>query len=166
MRWKKDKDRWYVDVIDADCIPIYEAEITKFYDKYRLEIRVTGYKEMPRTTYYSDINEAKRYFEQYLKETIEHFTTCLGRVKNDDRLKEIADYYGLEGQELKLIEEMAELTQAIIKGKHDHVSEEIADVEIMLEQVKYLGHYHPEAYREFKIARQLKRMERNEEHNA
>lgn len=83
----------------------------------------------------------------------------------DERLKRIADNYDLEGQELKLIEEMAELTQAIIKGKHDHVSEEIADVEIMLEQVKYLGHYHPEAYREFKIARQLKRMEYESKRN-
>lgn len=85
-----------------------------------------------------------------------------GQVMIDENLKRIADNYGLENQELKLIEEMAELTQAIIKGNYDHICEEMCDVEIMLEQVRYLGSYHPEAYRPFKIARQLKRMEARE----
>lgn len=86
----------------------------------------------------------------------------------DERLKEIADHYKLEMQELKLIEEMAELTQAIIKGDKSHVYDELADVEIMLEQIKYLGRYDQEIInycKEAKINRQLKRIE-NEEHNA
>lgn len=71
-------------------------------------------------------------------------------------LKKIADHYGYEEQSLQLIEECGELIQAICKyrravlGKGQPVAEgvkeialesiieEIADVEVMLEQVKYL----------------------------
>ena len=70
----------------------------------------------------------------------------------------VADKYGYDPQSRQLIEEMAELTQAINKfwrknmqcGKleadqvllsgeaYDNIVEEIADVEILLEQIKYL----------------------------
>ena len=59
-----------------------------------------------------------------------------------DELKEIADTLGYEEQSMQLIEEMAELTQAI--NKHRRYStkdtlfnliEELADVNIVLEQV-------------------------------
>lgn len=78
----------------------------------------------------------------------------------NEKLQQIADYYGYEAQSRQLIEEMAELTQAINKlwrcenglidqrvymlpevrrSIHlDNVVEEIADVEICLEYVKYL----------------------------
>lgn len=64
----------------------------------------------------------------------------------DDKLKTIARHYRKK-QLLKLIEEMAELTQAIVKNinepysreNYENVIEEIADVEIVLEQVKYLS---------------------------
>lgn len=70
----------------------------------------------------------------------------------DDRIKKIADHYGYEAQSRQLIEEMAELTQAInkkwrnengyIDGPEEiykaRVIEEITDTEIMIEQVKYL----------------------------
>lgn len=76
-------------------------------------------------------------------------------MKDLDKLNlEIADYYGYEAQSNQLIEECAELIQAINKHKRvmhngqsvnmtlkesiNNLSEEIADVEIMLEQVKYL----------------------------
>lgn len=70
--------------------------------------------------------------------------------------KENAKYYGYEAQSLQLIEECAELIQAVNKYRRavarmgesvaedkkavalDNLVEEIADVEIMLEQVKYL----------------------------
>ena len=77
-----------------------------------------------------------------------------------DKMQRIADYYGYEAQSRQLIEEMAELTKAINKlwrcengltdqrvymlpevrrSTHlDSVIEEIADVEICLEYVKYL----------------------------
>lgn len=71
-------------------------------------------------------------------------------------LKKIADYYGYEAQSNQLVEECAELIQAVSKyrravlGKGQPVAEEIkvialsniieeiADVEVMLEQIKYL----------------------------
>ncbi len=71
-----------------------------------------------------------------------------------EKVKKIADFYGLNAQMYQLIEEMAELTQAInkynrwhgvgqlVKQPHltiiNNVCEEIADVEIMLEEIKYL----------------------------
>jgi hypothetical protein len=44
--------------------------------------------------------------------------------------------FGEENQKLKTIEEMAELIQAIIKGTN--VSEELADTQIMLDQMKII----------------------------
>lgn len=76
---------------------------------------------------------------------------------NED-IKKIADTYGYEAQSRQLIEEMAELTQAINKywrkqllcGQNEIIEvplgtpeekaiiEEIADVQICIKQVKYL----------------------------
>ena len=63
----------------------------------------------------------------------------------------VADYYGYEAQSNQLVEECAELIQAVNKYRRaraadkdreqvalDNLVEEIADVEIMLEQVKDL----------------------------
>ena len=49
--------------------------------------------------------------------------------------------YGTTAQQLKLLEEMSELSKEIIKGLLDEVDranlvDEVADVEIVLEQVK------------------------------
>jgi NTP pyrophosphatase (non-canonical NTP hydrolase) len=70
--------------------------------------------------------------------------------------KKTAKYYGYEAQSNQLIEECAELIQAVNKYRRastglgvpvaedkkavalDNLVEEIADVEIMLEQIKYL----------------------------
>lgn len=89
----------------------------------------------------------------------------------------IADHYGEEHQMLKCIEEMAELTQAIIKTVHgDALHEwdypgELADVLIMAEQLRYMydksdGVFdgRVERFIDAKLSRQLKRME--EESNA
>lgn len=49
--------------------------------------------------------------------------------------------HGTDLQQLVAIEEMAELTQAIIKFKRKekhNIAEEVADVEIMLEQLKLM----------------------------
>lgn len=59
----------------------------------------------------------------------------------DNRVFTIADHYGLESQLNILQEELAELIQAVSKyrrGDPAHIIEEIADVEIMLDQVVYL----------------------------
>ena len=50
-------------------------------------------------------------------------------------LKFIADYYGLENQLGKCIEELNELIEALGHKNIDHVQEEVADVENMLEQI-------------------------------
>lgn len=71
--------------------------------------------------------------------------------------RRIADHYGYEAQSNHLIEECAELIQAINKYRramsikvkspastqirettYNNIVEEIADVEVMLEQIKYL----------------------------
>ena len=80
----------------------------------------------------------------------------------------IANHYGYESQSRQLIEEMAELMQAInkqwrnffCKDTEAKIVEEIADVEICLEQIKFLmgcGETIEEKHCE-KITRQLKRI--------
>ena len=92
---------------------------------------------------------------------------------------EIARYYGFDAQTNQLIEECAELIQAINKYKRqflrgqpvcesggktprDMIAEEIADVEVMLCQIKYLLHItdlEVEDIAENKIERTMMRME-------
>ena len=64
---------------------------------------------------------------------------------------EAVNYYGEEKQLVKAIEEMSELTKELCKvscdGLPDHmagITEEIADVEIMLEQLKIICCNHAE----------------------
>lgn len=86
----------------------------------------------------------------------------------------IAEHYGYESQSRQLIEEMAELTQAINKAwrkryddfeertkTFENIREEICDVEIMLSQIKHLLSCQDEVEqeKERKILRQLERME-------
>ena len=74
-------------------------------------------------------------------------------MTTEQKVQYIADRYGYEPQSRQLIEEMAELTVAINKAwrktfdeidkipnmdDEEHIEEEIADVEIMLLQIKYL----------------------------
>lgn len=93
----------------------------------------------------------------------------------DEKIKKIADHYGYEPQSRQLIEEMAELTQAINKVWRtrnfpctqveavraiDNLFEEIADVEIMLEQIKYLMNCYSEVdeHREQKLTERIKKI--------
>jgi hypothetical protein len=85
----------------------------------------------------------------------------------DKDLRNIAEHYGLRVQMRQLIEEMAELTQVICKSERydldtvrEHLVEEVADVEVVLEQVIYLlGDNRIEQIRAEKIARQKRRIE-------
>lgn len=93
----------------------------------------------------------------------------------DDRIKKIANHYGYETQSRQLIEEMAELTQAVnklwrfekeciggtIEIHKAKVTEEIADVEIVLGQIKYLlgVKKETEIWREKKLERTLEKIE-------
>ena len=71
--------------------------------------------------------------------------------------------YGDEAQEMMLLEEMSELQKEICKhwrGKDNarEIAEEIADVEIMLEQMKMIFHC-DDAVKLYRIQK-LKRLER------
>lgn len=92
------------------------------------------------------------------------------------KVKGIAVFYGIKSQEQVAIEECAELIQAITKSNRkkkspheliasiEDIAGEIADVLIMCEQLAYLygiGEVVNEQI-EFKISRQLDRMEKGE----
>lgn len=89
--------------------------------------------------------------------------------------KKVAEHYGYEAQSNQLIEECAELIQAVNKYRRatkrihseevdialDNLVEEIADVEIMLEQIKHLLQI-PEgdidALKRYKVKRTMERI--------
>lgn len=84
-----------------------------------------------------------------------------------DSLYKIYDYYSDDNQKMKLIEEMAELTQAILKyrqccGVEEYANyiEELADVSILLEQliINIPCQDYFEDVREGKIRRTLERI--------
>jgi NTP pyrophosphatase (non-canonical NTP hydrolase) len=66
-------------------------------------------------------------------------------MKSENIFKQAVDHFGVENQLLKLVEEMAELTQAIIKRRLNpdepkylnNMLEEVADVNILLFQITY-----------------------------
>lgn len=78
----------------------------------------------------------------------------------NDELRTIADHYGLEHQLGKCKEELGELIKAIDSLDEKAIVEEIADVEIMTEQLKQLMRADRvvELYKDYKIARQLRRI--------
>ena len=85
----------------------------------------------------------------------------------------IADHYGYPAQSNQLIEECAELIQAVNKYRRartkeeqekalDNYIEEMADVEIMLEQMKYLLRVKEEQMdkvKQYKLKRTIERFE-------
>ena len=97
-------------------------------------------------------------------------------MTTEQKIQYIADHYGYAPQSRQLIEEMAELTVAINKAwrktfdavdklpnmdDEERIEEEIADVEIMLSQIKYLlGVEEDELSRivESKLDRQIERI--------
>ena len=86
---------------------------------------------------------------------------------DDERIKTIADHYGIENQMRQLAEECSELA---VEASHSarigttvKISEEIADVLIMMEQIVYLSGIERKDIDEcmqYKLGRQMKRMEK------
>lgn len=81
----------------------------------------------------------------------------------------IVEHYGYEKQIPVWIEEMSELTKELCKWSRqglseelkEHIEEEIADVTICLDQLKYILHYTEDDLMEqykFKVKRQLDRI--------
>lgn len=97
-------------------------------------------------------------------------------MTTEQKIQYIADHYGYEPQSRQLIEEMAELTVALNKAwrktfdtvdklpnmdDEERIEEEIADVEIMLSQIKYLlevGDVELSQIIESKLDRQIERI--------
>lgn len=85
----------------------------------------------------------------------------------DKAIKEIVYHFGSYGQISKAVEELIELAEVLIKDVNkselirDHLYEELADVEIMLAQLKYIYNIDPEGLNqeiERKIERTLQRI--------
>lgn len=85
-------------------------------------------------------------------------------------IQEIAEYYGLISQMGVLQEECSELIKAASKylrygtdEKKNDIAEEIADVEIMMEQIKYLLNLYDDVQfcRKHKLVHTLDRIKRN-----
>ncbi len=92
---------------------------------------------------------------------------------NNEAIKKIANHYGFAEQSRQLMEEMAELTIALNKYHREqdypsvecavNLDEELADVTIMIEQIKYLLRItdsYFEGVVEKKLNRQLERIEK------
>ena len=62
---------------------------------------------------------------------------------HNDLYQRVMDKYGLDAQLTVVLEELSELMKEVCKVKRnighiDHLAEEVADVEIMCEQLRYL----------------------------
>ena len=97
-------------------------------------------------------------------------------IKDDNYLK-IINHYGINNQQRKLAEEVFELQEAIIieedRKKHlklncfciNDITEELADVIVILEQFKRyynISDDEIEKIKEFKVKRQMERIDNNE----
>lgn len=89
---------------------------------------------------------------------------------DEEKVKQIADFYGLKNQIKQLAEECCELSVEALhytreKGGTERISEEIVDVLIMIQQIIYLLKNDTEKlekYAEFKVNRQLDRIQREQ----
>ena len=65
-------------------------------------------------------------------------------------IRKILNHYGIEHQKSKSIEELSELIRAISRNDSKNIMEEIADVEIMIEQLKLIYWLTPEEIQDIK----------------
>lgn len=109
----------------------------------------------------------KSFISPDMAETLKDFAEKCDNAYNQQKaLKKIATHYGVTNQLNMMIEEMAELTQAICKNRreypdaYENLKEELADVIIVSNQLYYLlGSEEIDAIMQNKIDRQLKRIE-------
>lgn len=87
-------------------------------------------------------------------------------VEEKDILRAAIAKYGKQSQMLMVLEEMSELQKEICKAfrgndNAEEIADEVADVEIMLDQLKIMFQIEREVWehRRFKLARLLKRLE-------
>ena len=103
----------------------------------------------------------------WVQSSLNKYISQMNRRK--DNLLFVIDSYGVRSQEDVAIEEMAELQKAILKHRRygsketeQDIIDEIADVEIMLEQLKiiYSCYKDVENRIEYKIEREIKRIKK------
>ena len=89
---------------------------------------------------------------------------------DDERIKTIADHYGIKKQLRQLAEECSELaveaSHSARKGTTVKIIEEIADVQIMIEQIIHLAKIDRcdiEDCINYKLNRQMKRIEKEKD---
>lgn len=81
---------------------------------------------------------------------------------NKEKLLEIVKYYGIEKQLKYIHTEYFELDEACLSGNKEHIAEELADVYVMLNQIRVYFEIDNEKITQiadFKIERQLERIE-------
>ena len=89
---------------------------------------------------------------------------------DEEKVKQIADFYGLKNQLKQLAEECSELSVEALhyireKGGTERISEEIVDVLIMIQKIIYLLRNDTEKlekYADFKLDRQLSRIKKEQ----
>lgn len=93
-------------------------------------------------------------------------------MKDQEVLRVAIDTYGIKAQTDMIIEEMSELTKALLKHRRnptsntlDNIKEEMADVQIMLDQMK-LFYGDDSEYRAKKIVRLARRLCADEDTDA
>lgn len=110
-----------LEIFGSEKVQIF-CELNAYKYKYRHEMK-NGQEDLDKAAWY----EAKQ-----------------AELAAADERFEIAKHFGLDKQKNQLIEEMAELTQAICKCKRAQTTfspnliEEIADVKLVIEQLIYL----------------------------
>ena len=78
--------------------------------------------------------------------------------RHQQGLEYIASYYKASHQVGKTVEELAELIKALVKGEAENIVEEMADVENMIAQLKFLFGVDTTHIRNQKIERQINRI--------
>ena len=83
-------------------------------------------------------------------------------MKMEEKLLKIYNHFGEEGQMEKLREEVEELIEAIKEGDEEHIKEEMADVLVIVNQIRYKKEMNEEELVEIfeqKVNRTLERIE-------
>ena len=92
------------------------------------------------------------------------------KIHQTESCQTIANFYGIKSQSLIAIEEMSELTKELCKDQRGYnrlkeITEELADVSIMVEQLICLYDCNDEVSKmiDYKLERQLRRIEQERE---
>ena len=82
--------------------------------------------------------------------------------------RNIFDYYGVNAQKNQLIQELGELIVAITKNNLENIIEEMADVQVMLDQFRLSNpdwRCQIDSIKETKVRRQIERMSNDQKSN-